>query len=51
MKAKKIILQISVENQRREFDSKPLLACVAAERGFSFRLVNLAWLNRIEISG
>ena len=37
-----------MENQRREFDAKLLLACVAAKRGFSFRVVNLPWLNRID---
>ena len=35
MTTKKPLLLIPVENQVRELDPKLLLACVAAERGFS----------------
>ena len=35
MKPKKMLLLIPVENQVRELDPKLMLACIAAERGFS----------------
>ncbi len=35
MKTKKTLLLIPVENQVRELDPKLLLACIAAQRGFS----------------
>ena len=35
MKSKKMLLLIPVENQVRELDPKLMLACIAAERGFS----------------
>ena len=43
MTIKKPLLLIPVENQIRELDPKLLLACVAAERGFSSVIGSGKW--------